>query len=232
MIKIAIWDDMSQCTEEEVKRMMPLVNEQRRQQAAKYKHLFGQYCCLRSWLMLRNLLGHAPNEWRYNEHGKPFLVGEDTTTYFSISHCREAIAVVIADQEVGIDIESIRAAKSDLVTRVMNEAEQTQIYQSADPNRTFTRLWTQKEAIVKWQGIGIQGMEKMSDVRCQMLDVRCTMYDVRCTMYDVRCTKDDVRCGMSDVRCGMSDVGCETIEKEKYIYTIIYGKLHCISAEI
>jgi phosphopantetheinyl transferase len=211
MIKIAIWDDMNQCTEAEVKRMMPLVNEQRRQQASKYKHLFGQYCCLQSWLMLSNLLGHPPSEWRYNEHGKPFLIGDDSITYFSISHCREAIAVVVADQEVGIDIESIRTAKSDLVTRVMNEAEQAQIRQSIDPNRTFTRLWTQKEAIVKWQGTGIEGMEMILDVRCRMLDVGC---------------------GMSDVGCCMSDVGCETIEKEKYIYTIIYGKLHCISAEI
>jgi phosphopantetheinyl transferase len=79
----------------------------------------------------------------------------------------------------------------------MNEEEQAQISQSANPDRMFTHLWTQKEAIVKWQGTGIEGMEKMLDVRCQMLDVRC-----------------------------------ETIEKEKYIYTIIYGKLHCISAEI
>ena len=93
----------------------------------------------------------------------------------------------------------------------MNEAEQAQIRQSANPDRMFTHIWTQKEAIVKWQGTGIEGMEMMSDVRCQMSDVRCTMYDVPFTMSDVR---------------------CETIEKEKYIYTIIYGKLHCISAEI
>jgi phosphopantetheine--protein transferase-like protein len=112
--------------------------------------------------------------------------------------------VAIADQEVGIDIESIRPAKTELVARVMNEEEQAQISQAANPDRMFTHLWTQKEAIVKWQGIGIEGMEKM--------------YDVRCTMYDVPFT--------------MSDVRCETIEKEKYIYTIIYGKLHCISAEI
>ena len=204
MLKIAIWDDMSQCTEAEVKRMMPLVSEQRRQQALQYKHVFGQYCCLQSWLMLQNLLGHTPSEWRYNAHGKPFFTGEEATTYFSISHCREAIAVAIADQEVGIDIESIRSAKTELVARVMNEAEQAQISQSANPDRMFTHLWTQKEAIVKWQGTGIEEMEKM--------------YDVRRTMYDVPFT--------------MSDVRCETIEKEKYIYTIIYGKLHCISAEI
>ena len=188
---------MNQCTEAEVKRMMPLVSEQRREQALRYRHIFGQYCCLRAWLMLRDLLGHDPGEWCYNEHGKPFLTGEDKDTFFSISHCREAIAVAIADQPIGIDVESIRTANEDLIVRVMNETEQAQIHPSAEPDKTFTRLWTEKEAIVKWQGTGIQGMEQM--------------YDVRCTMYDV---------------------GCETIENEKYIYTIIYGKLHCISAEI
>lgn len=187
-----------------MKRMMPLVSEQRREQALRYRHIFGQYCCLRAWLMLRDLLGHDPGEWRYNEYGKPFLTGDDKDTYFSISHCREAIAVAIADQPIGIDVESIRTANEDLIVRVMNETEQAQIHQSAEPDKTFTRLWTEKEAIVKWQGTGIEGLE-------QMVDVRCTMYDVG---------------------CGMSDVGCETIENEKYIYTIIYGKLHCISAEI
>ena len=105
---------MNQCTEAEVKRMMPLVSEQRREQALRYRHIFGQYCCLRAWLMLRDLLEHDPGEWRYNEHGKPFLTGDDKDTFFSISHCRDAIAVAIADQPIGIDVESIRTANEEI----------------------------------------------------------------------------------------------------------------------
>ena len=161
MLKIAIWDDMSQCTEAEVKRMMPLVNEQRRQQALLYKHVFGQYCCLQSWLMLQNLLGHTPSEWRYNAHGKPFLTGSDDTTYFSISHCREAIAVAISDKVIGIDIESIRHADETLVARTMTEAEQAYVRSHAQPDRAFIVLWTRKEAILKGMGIGIESFEQL-----------------------------------------------------------------------
>ena len=51
-MRIMIFDHMDQCTEAEVQRMLPLVSAQRREQALKYKHTFGQFCCLKSWLML------------------------------------------------------------------------------------------------------------------------------------------------------------------------------------
>ena len=37
----------------------------------------------------------------------------------------------------------------------MNEGEQTLIRKSDDPQRTFFRLWTQKEALLKKLGTGI-----------------------------------------------------------------------------
>ena len=53
---LSIFDDMTQVTESEVQRMLPLVDEQRRDEALHYKHLFGQFACLKSWLMLEELL--------------------------------------------------------------------------------------------------------------------------------------------------------------------------------
>ena len=50
---VTIFDDMSQVTEAEVQRMLPLVDGQRRKEALRYKHLFGQFACLKSWLMLQ-----------------------------------------------------------------------------------------------------------------------------------------------------------------------------------
>ena len=45
-MKVLVFDHMDQCTEAGVQRMLPLVSQQRREQALKYKHTFGQYCCL------------------------------------------------------------------------------------------------------------------------------------------------------------------------------------------
>ena len=197
-MRIAIFDRMEECTDQEVQRMLPLVSEQRREQALRYKHMFGKYCCLKSWLMLfdfDDMTSYRHDDWLYNEHGKPYL---EDGPYFSISHCKEGIAVAIDDRPIGIDIEGIRNADADLVERVMNEEEKSQITNHQSPIESanaFTRLWTQKEAIVKAQGVGIVSFEQLQHI-------------------------------LSNAR----DLEVSTIEKENYIYSIAYGKLHCFSA--
>lgn len=191
-MRVSIFDHMEECTEQAVQAMLPLVSDQRREQALRYRHVFGRFCCLKSWLMLRELLDQSgynrieSDEWEYNEYGKPSLVHRTPyTVHFSISHCKEAIAVALDDQPIGIDVETIRNVDQDLILRTMNEEEQKQIHS----NRDFTRLWTQKEAILKMEGTGISSFEQLQ--------------------------------GLS-----IPDYRIQTIEKEKYIYTIAYGKLH------
>lgn len=161
-MEVLIFDHMEECTEAEVQRMLPRVSEQRREQALKYKHLFGQFCCLKSWLMLFEnveISRFRDVEWRYNEHGKPYIEGGP---YFSISHCKEGIAVAIDDQPIGIDIEAIRHANEYLIERTMNEEERLAISELG--MREFTRLWTQKEAVVKAEGVGIQSFEQLQSI--------------------------------------------------------------------
>ena len=198
-MKVAVFDRMEECTEAEVQRLLPLVSAQRREQALKYKHTFGQFCCLKSWLMLMNELGNERmselGEWQYNEHGKPYIVDGP---YFSLSHCKEAIAVTISDKPIGIDVESIRPAKEELIARVMSEGERRELSELSgeQKDRMFTRLWTRKEAIVKAQGTGILSFEQLQGIL----------------------SRETV------------DINVQTFEKEKYIYSIAYGKLHCFGA--
>ena len=177
-----IFDDMTQCNEQEIARLLPLVSDQRREQALGYKHLFGQFCCLKSYELLMQLLassgfrtpdagfstpdtGHRTTDtgfplFLYNEHGAPHL---EHGPCFSISHCKHAIAVAISEKPIGIDIEHIRAAKPELVERTMNEQEQNEIWAAASPDIAFTRLWTQKEAVLKIQGTGILSIDGMKN---------------------------------------------------------------------
>ena len=187
-MRVEIFDRMEECTPEAVQRMLQGVSGQRREQALRYKHTLGQFCCLKSWLML-SALHVGEMEFLYNEHGKPYFAGGP---YFSISHCKEGIAVAIDDMPIGIDIEAIRHADEELIKRTMNEEEQRQIHSDRD----FIRFWTQKEAIVKAQGTGIQSFEQLQKI----LEI--------------------------------GNWKLETIEKEKYIYSIAYGKLCSFSAEI
>lgn len=196
-MKVVVFDRMEECTETEVNRMLPLVSDQRREQALRYKHTMGQFCCLKSWVLLRDILKtptkprqnpvKTPIEWQkmeYNEQGKPFL---PNGPFFSISHCKAGIAVAVDEQPIGIDIESIRHAEEDLIERTMNEEEQRMIRSAAQPDRMFTRLWTQKEAVVKAEGTGICSFEQLQTLLPDNKTYRL-----------------------------------ETIEKEKYIYTIAY----------
>jgi len=154
---VSIFDDMSQVTETEVQRMLPLVDDQRRNEALRYKHLFGQFACLKSWLMLKELLkplGIKDLKMDYNEHGKPYLT-HHPEVHFNLSHCKNGIAVVVCDQPVGIDIESYRQVSDSLLKYTMNEEELRIIHESDDPIRTFTEYWTKKEAVFKLRGTGI-----------------------------------------------------------------------------
>ena len=52
-------------------------------------------------------------------------------------------------------------------------------------DRMFTRLWTQKEAIVKAEGVGIQSFEQLQDVRCQNSAFRCQTYEQEKYIYSI-----------------------------------------------
>jgi len=172
-----LFDDMSQCTDAEVERLLPLVSAQRREVALRYKFTFGRFTCLKSHVMLQQLVQEAIaetdgrlqpfqlrlKEWNgnfvYNEHDKPFMqnaLGERIEGIdFSISHCKNAIAVVLSDRPVGVDVESFRHAENALLRRTMNPEEQEEVRTAADPAEAFTRFWTRKEAVLKLRGTGL-----------------------------------------------------------------------------
>ena len=156
-VMVSIFDDMIQVTEAEVQRLLPLVDAQRREEALRYKHVFGQFACLKSWLMLKELfkpLGINDLKMDFNEHGKPFLT-HYPNIHFNLSHCKNGIAVVVDFVPVGIDIESFRKDNIALLRKTMNPAEAEWISTSPDPVETFTQFWTKKEAVVKLRGTGI-----------------------------------------------------------------------------
>ena len=161
------------CSWDAVQAMLPMVSEQRREQALQYKHAFGQYACLKSYLILQDLLReHYGIEgdlvFSYNEHGKPMLK-EVSNIHFSISHCKEAIAVAVADRPVGIDVETLRMPSEALAEKVMDKGEKLRFDISDTPEDFFTALWTAKEAVMKCRGTGIV-MEELPEILYKVRD--------------------------------------------------------------
>ncbi len=164
-----LFTHMHQATPEEVERLLPMVSEQRRQEALRYTHTFGQYCCLKSYCMLMELIasvsptmdGTKP-EFAYSEHGKPFLEARPDI-HFSISHTKNAILVAISNMPVGADVERLREPAEGLLEKTMNPYEQEMIV-CGEIAVAFTELWTQKEAVLKLEGTGI--LDDLHHVLC------------------------------------------------------------------
>ena len=88
---------------------------------------------------------------------KPFL--PDGSFQFSISHCTQfAAALVSSTQRVGIDIETITERVHRIRHKFLHASEHEMLEKNASDILTLTAqltiIWSAKEAIFKWWGIG------------------------------------------------------------------------------
>lgn len=135
------------------------LSEQRREQAMRYRYELGRRTCAAAYLLLceglRKEYGIDEKPiFEYGEHGKPSIVGRPDI-HFSLSHCREAAICVVSDRPVGVDVESVHRYNERLARYTMNDEEMAEILAADRPGLAFTRLWTQKEALLKCTGEGI-----------------------------------------------------------------------------
>lgn len=118
-------------------------------------------------------------EYTYGPKGKPYL--KNYPYYVSLSHSEHCVFCVIAEEEVGADIQYMGSdapgTENDghkygkLVQRFFSEEEKRewQLLESADARRHFFyRLWCRKEAYGKLTGVGMaeglgRDMNSLSD---------------------------------------------------------------------
>ena len=178
--RLFIKDDLDAITSEELEEAIDALPEWRREKALRFKHEQGRKECAYSYLLLcqalREVYGITEQpQFSIGEHGKPSLVFDASPhgnsqlsiancqfndppvsgIHFNLSHCKSAIACVVAPFAVGVDIERIGRYDEALARHVLNDQEFSTVQQASDPQLAFTRYWTQKEAIVKLTGRGI-----------------------------------------------------------------------------
>lgn len=108
----------------------------------------------------------AKQKFHYTEYGKPYILNYPNVQ-FNISHSGEYVVCVISDKPVGIDIQKIDEYKLDVAKRVCNEKELLEIENSSDRASEFTKLWTQKEAVLKMYGTGIANGDIKNCIKAQ-----------------------------------------------------------------
>lgn len=141
--------------------MLPRLPSWRKQQTLKYRHHMDQVLCAQSFLLLQAGLARDFNVqgeivFDYLENNKPILKDYPHIN-FNISHCKQGVLCVISDVgPVGCDIESLdRKISKPLLLRCCSAQEIEQIQQAPCPNEAFIRLWTIKEAVLKYTGTGL-----------------------------------------------------------------------------
>ena len=105
----------------------------------------------------------------YGENGRPYFC--DRMCDFSITHTQNHVFCAIIDGEeptrIGIDAEELGRPDfsnlEEMAARWFGENEQT-VFSASPTKETFLRLWTRKEAYVKYTGEGLKALSKVDTV--------------------------------------------------------------------
>lgn len=139
---------------------MTQLSEQRREQVARYKLEGPRRQAVAAYLLLRKALRemygiHDAPVFEYDANGKPSILGHPEI-FFNLSHCRKAVACVVADSPVGIDVEETCRFSDSIARYTLDDEEYESVVKADNPSQAFIRLWTMKEALLKYTGEGLR----------------------------------------------------------------------------
>lgn len=144
------------------------LSEEERARAARYRRPADRKGYLATRALVRGILARAlsrpPGTLRFREssHGRPSLEPEvaDGLAFNASRTPLWVVLVVTRGMACGIDVENVhRRADVDGIARAFAPAERALLDGTPVPERrrTFFRLWTLKEAILKARGTGLAG---------------------------------------------------------------------------
>ena len=95
------------------------------------------------------------DQLQYNEFGKPLL---RDGRFISISHDRNFVGIIIHEEEIGLDIQTVEERIHRIANKFCNEDELKQ-FQSTEER---TAIWCTKEAIFKYFGTDVPFAESIT----------------------------------------------------------------------
>ena len=155
---IYLYENLAEYSDESYLKHLNSLPAWRKEKGLQYKKLDDRKRSVLAFVLLQHALreeygiNEVP-EFVYNEFGKPSL--PNLPIYFSLSHCKDAVACAVSDHNIGIDVETIVPYNPDVARRVCTAAELEMLEQSANKDVDFIKLWTVKEAISKYEGMGL-----------------------------------------------------------------------------
>jgi 4'-phosphopantetheinyl transferase len=122
-------------------------------------------------LVLSEYVAQRPGDLEFvaGPYGKPALRSEHAIA-FNVSHAGDLVIIAVTRRgPVGVDVERVDATRDlqGMALVSFSNAEQRALAAVAMPQRSaaFHRTWAQKEAFIKWLGLGLQCPLDGFDVR-------------------------------------------------------------------
>ncbi len=141
-------------------RLYQAQRSERKEKIDRMRFDSGKRLCLAASVVMEHALCYAGCSDRdivITPQGKPTVEG----CFFSISHTDGVAVCAVSDQEVGIDIERPRNMSDAVIKRAFTPRE---IEMAGDDKDRFILLWTVKESVMKWFGLGLSLMPEYIDV--------------------------------------------------------------------
>ena len=165
MVKTYILNTDALDNRELFEKKLDTVDKERRKKILRLPKNTPQKQSLGAGLLIKTFVGDITS---YGIGGKP----QALETQFNISHSGRYVVLSVSNEPVGVDIELLQRGRKKIASRFFTLEENIQIDQSYDPDKTFTRLWTLKEAFLKCIGSGIGKNLRQTEIDLNGGDIR------------------------------------------------------------
>lgn len=158
-------------------RVLNMLHPARKEKVARFKNNKAAYVSMTAGLLLQEIVerefGLKPEDILIGkgENGKPYLK-EYPEYKYNISHSGDMVMMAYSRQELGVDIEELRAKDTKVAKRCFVPSEYSYVLngrndcdgsvsagyeedKKAERSRRFFEIWTLKEAYLKLTGKGI-----------------------------------------------------------------------------
>lgn len=141
------------------------INKERIIRIEKFKRNDDKLRCLFSGLLLyysckKRGLDRDKIIVKYGKYGKPII----SEFFFSISHSGNKVAIAISDQIIGFDLEKIDSSKIFNLLNILGCREYDYFFRHKNKVLAFYEIWTAKEALLKYSGEGLVGLDSAKDI--------------------------------------------------------------------
>ena len=115
--------------------------------------IYREFLIVEFFIVINQLGLSAKKDFSYNKMGKPYF--KNQTMHFSISHSQNLLVVAFSNYSIGVDIQHYLNFDSIIAKNICNEKELKKIENSTKKEKIFTKLWTQKESVIKLKGLSM-----------------------------------------------------------------------------